>query len=117
MEGLGDVRAHGAPLGKEHKLHRFRHSLLWTFTGAFLIVLIVGIVLQVVLVAGVLGPAARHWRSTTREAIARTVASSIAEALAGGEEEILPVLQAGNEAADENAHAPSPRWSSRRRSS
>lgn len=67
---------------------------MWTFTGAFLVVLLAGIVLQIVLVAGVLRPAQRHWRSTTREAIARTVASGIADALAGGEENVLPLLQA-----------------------
>lgn len=75
-------------------IHRFRHSLLWTFTGAFLVVLIAGIALQIAIVAGVVRPAALHWRSATRDAIARTVASSIADALVNEDEQIAPILQA-----------------------
>ena len=60
---------------------RFRRSLLWTFTGSFLAVLIGGIIVQAVLVAAVLRPAVRHWRTTTRQTLARTVASNLADAL------------------------------------
>jgi signal transduction histidine kinase len=65
---------------------RLRRSLLWTFSGAFLIVLVGGVVLQVLLTAGVLRPAIRHWHETTRKAIAQTLAAHVAEAIERGED-------------------------------
>ncbi|MBD3163209.1 MAG: HAMP domain-containing protein, partial [Candidatus Eisenbacteria bacterium] len=72
---------------------RLRRSLLWTFTGAFLLVLLVGIILQGTLVALVLGPAARHWRTTTRNAIARSVADRIEDAVAAGQTDLQPIVR------------------------
>ncbi len=71
---------------------RLRSSLLWTFTGAFLAVLIGGVILQVILISSVLRPAAKHWRSTTRRTVARAVASTVADALEKGREDIGSIL-------------------------
>jgi len=56
-------------------------SLLWTFTGAFLLVLILGVILQTFLVIGVVRPAARHWADTQAEALTRAGAEAVARAL------------------------------------
>ncbi len=80
---------------------RLGHSLLWTFTGAFLAVLLGGVLLQVVILAAVLRPAAQHWRAVTREAIARTTAASVGDAIASGGTDLPAILRraAGKEPA------------------
>lgn len=70
-----------------------RGSLLWTFTGAFLAVLVGGIVIQAILVATVLQPTVRYWRTTTRQTIARAAAAGVADALSAGNHDIAAVLR------------------------
>ncbi len=72
---------------------RLRGSLLWTFTGAFLAVLVGGIVIQAVLITTVLQPTVRYWRTTTRQSIARAAAASVADALNAGNRDIAGVLK------------------------
>jgi signal transduction histidine kinase len=59
--------------------HRF--SLLWTFSAAFLGVLVLGALLQVVIVFGVIRPAARHWLHSQGEVLARAGAQAVGTAL------------------------------------
>ncbi|MCK4548352.1 MAG: HAMP domain-containing histidine kinase [Candidatus Eisenbacteria sp.] len=54
-------------------------SLFWTFAGAFLAVLILGIVLQVLVIGVVLRPLADRWVSAHGELCARKVAQEISE--------------------------------------
>jgi signal transduction histidine kinase len=58
-----------------------RSSLLWTFSAAFLIVLVLGALLQVAIVFGVIRPAARHWLHSQGEVLARAGAQAVAGAL------------------------------------
>ncbi len=63
-------------------LRPFRSSsLLWTFSGAFLAVLVVGIALQALLVFAVVRPAARHWAESQAEALSRAGAAAVSRAL------------------------------------
>jgi signal transduction histidine kinase len=57
------------------------HSLLWTFWGAFLAVLAVGLLVQIVLFTTVLRPVVTNWRLSTRETAARSAAAKVAEDL------------------------------------
>lgn len=56
---------------------RLRGSLLWTFSGAFLAVLIVGVVIQSISLNLVLRPALRAGRLAARQAVAERAASDI----------------------------------------
>jgi signal transduction histidine kinase len=56
-------------------------SLFWTFAGAFLLVLVLGAVLQAVLVFGVIRPATRHWLEGQAVAMARAGAEAVGRAL------------------------------------
>jgi signal transduction histidine kinase len=62
-----------------------RGSLLWTFSGAFLGVLVAGIVIQSVALNLVLRPALRAGRVAHREAIAERAARDLGRALESGE--------------------------------
>ena len=68
-------------------------SLLWTFTGAFLAVLVLGAGLQIALVYGVIRPATRHWIERQAQAMARAGAEAVGRALeADPQAPIGPVL-------------------------
>ncbi len=73
----------GAP-AREHRRrigNPFRQiSLLWTFTGAFLAVLVLGALLQMALVYGVVRPAARQWMRSQGEVLARAGAHALGAA-------------------------------------
>lgn len=56
-------------------------SLVWTFAGAFLAVLVAGAALQIVLVYGVVRPATRHWVERQAQALARAGAEAVGRAL------------------------------------
>lgn len=56
-------------------------SLVWTFAGAFLAVLVAGAALQIVLVYGVIRPATRHWVERQAQALARAGAEAVGRAL------------------------------------
>jgi signal transduction histidine kinase len=58
-----------------------RFSLLWTFSAAFLGVVVVGALLQMALVYGVIRPAARHWLHSQGEVLARAGAQAVGTAL------------------------------------
>lgn len=58
-----------------------RSSLLWTFSAAFLGVLVLGALLQMALVYGVIRPAARHWLHSQGEVLARAGAQAVGAAL------------------------------------
>ena len=58
-----------------------RFSLLWTFSAAFLGVLVLGALLQMALVYGVIRPAARHWLHSQGEVLARAGAQAVSTAL------------------------------------
>jgi signal transduction histidine kinase len=58
-----------------------RLSLLWTFSAAFLGVLVLGALLQMALVYGVIRPAARHWLHSQGEVLARAGAQAVGAAL------------------------------------
>jgi signal transduction histidine kinase len=58
-----------------------RLSLLWTFSAAFLGVLVLGALLQMALVFGVIRPAARHWLHTQGEVLSRAGAQAVGAAL------------------------------------
>lgn len=61
---------------------RFRPaSLLWTFTSAFLVVLVLGIVLQFATFFAVVRPAARHWAQSQGEVMARSAAREVGQTL------------------------------------
>lgn len=56
-------------------------SLFWTFAGAFLVVLVVGALVQAALVVGVIRPATRHWLEGQGVAMARAGAEAVGRAL------------------------------------
>lgn len=58
-----------------------RSSLLWTFSAAFLLVLVLGALLQMAIVFGVIRPAARHWLHSQGDVLARAGAQAVAAAL------------------------------------
>jgi signal transduction histidine kinase len=64
---------------------RLRGSLLWTFSGAFLTVLIVGIAIQSISLNLVLRPALRAGRLAARQAVAERAASELGRALESAE--------------------------------
>lgn len=72
---------------------RRRRSLLWTFSGSFLLVLIAGIVIQWAVVAVVLRPAMRSFNAASRDAFTREVAEKLSVALSAGETDIEKILQ------------------------
>ncbi len=72
---------------------RRKRSLLWTFSGAFLLVLVVGILLQWLVMGVVLRPAVRSFNAASREAFAREVAAALSSALAAGEADIEGILE------------------------
>lgn len=70
-----------------------RGSLLWTFSAAFLLVLVLGVLLQGVLVAAILGPASRSWRLASRQSAAREVAAVVADSLERGPSDVAEILR------------------------
>jgi len=56
-------------------------SLFWTFTGAFLLVLLLGAILQAALVYGVIRPVTRHWLAREADTTARAGAEALGRAL------------------------------------
>jgi signal transduction histidine kinase len=77
-----------------------RGSLFWTFTGAFMIVLIVAIVLQGLFVAAVVGPAARSWRASTRTGYAQRLAIDIGRSIEKGQTDLDALLRRSTRGGD-----------------
>lgn len=76
--------AAAVPTGRRRRLMSVpfrRFSLLWTFSAAFLGVVVVGALLQMALVYGVIRPAARHWLHSQGEVLARAGAQAVGTAL------------------------------------
>lgn len=70
-----------------------RRSLLWTFSGAFLLVLVAGIVIQGVVLSVVLRPAVRNFNAAERESFTREVAEKLTTALTAGETDVEKILR------------------------
>jgi signal transduction histidine kinase len=68
-------------------------SLLWTFTGAFLVVLILGVILQIFVFFAVVRPATRHWLQAQGEVLSRAGAREVGRALEDNPNAVLePIL-------------------------
>jgi signal transduction histidine kinase len=75
------------------KRPRLTGSLLFTFTAAFLAVLVVGAVAQFVLTVSVLRPVGERWRMTAWQETARAAATHVAGGFAAGRTDVAALLR------------------------